>query len=251
MLLHPSLRLVESSDAAQRLAEARGLAAAHAAGRGVADRLGIARRRRRSRARCRGRPGRRDRLAPLQLHAARRASRGAGPRRPRHRRRSRSSASEAVAARATFEAPHDGELRLLRAGRAHARLPARARPHAPRADARPGRRRGAARRCRSAAPTSRRCSSVSTSSSPPPRRRIAPRCSRPRREAAATYRELPLLLLDVPMESAVEFAFARRLIAAAPDVLITVPFGDLATLDQDRRRSASSRRSSSRAAAPT
>jgi CRISPR/Cas system-associated exonuclease Cas4 (RecB family) len=41
---------------------------------------------------------------------------------------------------------------------------------------------------------------------------------------------LPLLLLDVPMESAVEFAFARHLIAAAPETLITVPFGDLATL---------------------
>ena len=38
-------------------------------------------------------------------------------------------------------------------------------------------------------------------------------------EAAATYRELPLLLLDVPMESAVEFEFANRLVAAAPDVL--------------------------------
>jgi ATP-dependent helicase/nuclease subunit B len=41
---------------------------------------------------------------------------------------------------------------------------------------------------------------------------------------------LPLLLLDVPMESAVEFALARQLIASAPETLITVPSGDLATL---------------------
>ena len=32
------------------------------------------------------------------------------------------------------------------------------------------------------------------------------------------------------MESAVEFELARRLIASAPETLITVPFGDLATL---------------------
>ena len=50
-------------------------------------------------------------------------------------------------------------------------------------------------------------------------------------EGAAAVARLPLLLLDVPLESAVEFALARQLIAAAPDTLITVPFGDLATLD--------------------
>jgi CRISPR/Cas system-associated exonuclease Cas4 (RecB family) len=49
-------------------------------------------------------------------------------------------------------------------------------------------------------------------------------------EGANALSRLPLLLLDVPMESAVEFAFARHLIAAAPETLITVPFGDLATL---------------------
>ena len=41
---------------------------------------------------------------------------------------------------------------------------------------------------------------------------------------------LPLLLLDVPLDSAVEFGLAERLIAAAPETLITVPFGDLGTL---------------------
>ena len=38
-------------------------------------------------------------------------------------------------------------------------------------------------------------------------------------EAADAFRGQPLLLLDVPLESAVEFALARRLIEnAAPDV---------------------------------
>jgi ATP-dependent helicase/nuclease subunit B len=41
---------------------------------------------------------------------------------------------------------------------------------------------------------------------------------------------LPLLLLDVPLESTVEFALARALIASAPEALVTVPFGDLVTL---------------------
>ena len=37
---------------------------------------------------------------------------------------------------------------------------------------------------------------------------------------------VPLLLLDVPLDSRVEFEFVRALTAASPDVLITVPFGD-------------------------
>ena len=49
-------------------------------------------------------------------------------------------------------------------------------------------------------------------------------------EAADTYRAFPLLLLDVPMDSAVEFELVRKLIDAAPDVLMTTPFGDLAAL---------------------
>ena len=48
---------------------------------------------------------------------------------------------------------------------------------------------------------------------------------------AAPLPRFPLLLLDVPMESSVEFELVRRLIASSPDVLVTVPFGDLATLD--------------------
>jgi CRISPR/Cas system-associated exonuclease Cas4 (RecB family) len=49
-------------------------------------------------------------------------------------------------------------------------------------------------------------------------------------EGAGAVSRLPLLLLDVPLESAVEFALARQLIVSAPETLITVPFGDLATL---------------------
>ena len=49
-------------------------------------------------------------------------------------------------------------------------------------------------------------------------------------EAAATLPQQPLLLLDVPVESAVEWAFARALVASAPEALLTIPFGDLATL---------------------
>lgn len=44
----------------------------------------------------------------------------------------------------------------------------------------------------------------------------------------------PLLLLDVPLESAVELDLARALIARCRDGLVTVPFGDLATLDRLR-----------------
>ncbi len=42
----------------------------------------------------------------------------------------------------------------------------------------------------------------------------------------------PLLLLDVPLDSRIEFEFVRALITASPDVLITVPFGDLKALDR-------------------
>ncbi len=43
---------------------------------------------------------------------------------------------------------------------------------------------------------------------------------------------VPLLILDVPLDSAVEFDFIAALAGASPDVLITVPFGDLAALDR-------------------
>jgi ATP-dependent helicase/nuclease subunit B len=53
-------------------------------------------------------------------------------------------------------------------------------------------------------------------------------------ESAATMPKVPLLLLDVPLDSSIEFEFAKRVIEAARDVLITVPFGDLAALDRLR-----------------
>lgn len=42
----------------------------------------------------------------------------------------------------------------------------------------------------------------------------------------------PLLLLDVPADSRVAFAFLQALIMASRDVLITVPFGDIAALER-------------------
>lgn len=53
-------------------------------------------------------------------------------------------------------------------------------------------------------------------------------------EGARAVANLPLLLLDVPLESNVELDLAKRLIDAAPEALVTVPFGDLATLDRLR-----------------
>jgi len=44
-----------------------------------------------------------------------------------------------------------------------------------------------------------------------------------------------LLLLDVPMDSHLEFEFVRALIGACPAVLITVPFGDIKALERLER----------------
>ncbi|MGH9412056.1 MAG: hypothetical protein ACRD1V_21680, partial [Vicinamibacterales bacterium] len=50
-------------------------------------------------------------------------------------------------------------------------------------------------------------------------------------DSASSVRQSALLLLDVPVESIVEREFVRALIeTCAADVLITVPFGDVATL---------------------
>ncbi|HSC27783.1 MAG TPA: hypothetical protein VLD67_10945, partial [Vicinamibacterales bacterium] len=48
--------------------------------------------------------------------------------------------------------------------------------------------------------------------------------------AAALPLGLPLLLLDVPFDSDVEFDFVRAILSASPEALITVPFGDLSAL---------------------
>ena len=42
----------------------------------------------------------------------------------------------------------------------------------------------------------------------------------------------PLLLLDVPLDSHVEFALVRALMTASRAVVVTVPFGDIAALDR-------------------
>jgi hypothetical protein len=46
--------------------------------------------------------------------------------------------------------------------------------------------------------------------------------------------DLPLLLLDVPCDSPLEFDFLRAAVAASRDVLMTVPFGDMTALDRLR-----------------
>jgi ATP-dependent helicase/nuclease subunit B len=54
------------------------------------------------------------------------------------------------------------------------------------------------------------------------------------RHAPGPLLSLPLLLLDVPCDSAVEFEFLQAVVSAAPEVLITVPFGDVTALDRLR-----------------
>ncbi len=51
------------------------------------------------------------------------------------------------------------------------------------------------------------------------------------RAGQVRWATLPLLLLDVPLDSRAEQEFAAALIAASPDVLATVPDGDRSTLD--------------------
>ncbi|HJR57789.1 MAG TPA: PD-(D/E)XK nuclease family protein, partial [Vicinamibacterales bacterium] len=52
------------------------------------------------------------------------------------------------------------------------------------------------------------------------------------RSAAGIDLTAPLLLLDVPLDSRLEFELVRALMAASRDVLVTVPFGDIAALDR-------------------
>jgi hypothetical protein len=59
------------------------------------------------------------------------------------------------------------------------------------------------------------------------RARPSPTSSEQSRDAS-----VPLLLLDVPFDSPVEFDFLSALIASSPDVLITVPFGDIQALQR-------------------
>jgi ATP-dependent helicase/nuclease subunit B len=53
-------------------------------------------------------------------------------------------------------------------------------------------------------------------------------------EGVHAFTGYPLLLLDVPLGSTTEFGFAKALIGSASTSLVLVPFGDLATLGQLR-----------------
>jgi ATP-dependent helicase/nuclease subunit B len=53
-----------------------------------------------------------------------------------------------------------------------------------------------------------------------------------RRRSPSVPVDVPLVLLDVPIDSTVEFEFLHALIDASPDVFITVPFGDMQTLQK-------------------
>ena len=127
--------------------------------------------------------------------------------------------SEAVAARATFDAQRDAAL--------HYFAPVARTPGFPRALARTLQElrlanvnsdRLGRRNCRSAGRTWPSCSSDSTSSSPARAPRIGRRSSTRRRGRSISFqlpaRQLPasLLLLDVPIDSAVEFEFVRALL---------------------------------------
>ena len=52
------------------------------------------------------------------------------------------------------------------------------------------------------------------------------------REGVPALRGRRVLLLDVPLESNVEFGLARRILEQSGDALLTVPFGDIPTLDR-------------------
>ena len=230
MLLHPSLRLIEASDAAQRLSEARAWVSARADGpgvlivsasRGAADDLA------RAVAVARGGAIGLHRFSVAQL-AARLAApvlaaRGIAP--------VSYIGGEAVAARATFEASRDGGLEYFG--------PVARTPGFPRALARTLHELMLARVDAAALAglplggpdlgrLLERFEEQFAAAAATDRGTLFEAAA----EAAGTYRAFPLLLLDVPMESAIEFDFARKLIEAAPDVLVTIPFGDLATLER-------------------
>ena len=226
-LNHPSLRIIESSESARRLAEARAWLHARAgqgalivsASRGAADDLA------RTVALARGGAIGLHRFSFAQL-AARLAApilaaRGMAP--------LTMMGSEAVAARATFEARRGQGLSYFE--------PVASTPGFPRALARTLHELTLA----AVTPSALRdlpCGGADLATlleAFEDQFAAAAATDRASLFEAATQatngmRHLPLLLLDVPLESAIEFDLARRLIEAAPDVLVTVPFGDLATL---------------------
>ena len=137
--------------------------------------------------------------------------------------------TEAVAARAAFEAAHAGELSYF--------APVAATPGFPRALARtlnelalsrvgPGQLRALPLGGADLAALLERFDAQFAAASATDRATLFEAAA----EAADAFAGLPLLLLDVPIESAVEFSLAHRLIENASQALALVPFGDLATL---------------------
>ena len=141
--------------------------------------------------------------------------------------------SEAVAARAAFEAQHDGQLDYF--------APVAATPGFPRALARTlnelslarigaGSLRGLPRGGHDLAELLERFDAQFAAASATDRAALLAAAT----DAPSPFQGLPLVLLDVPLATSLEFAFAQRLIEAAGTTLVTVPFGDLATLDRWR-----------------
>ena len=222
------LRIIESSEAALRLEAAHEWLLTHAgrgavivgASRGAADDLA------RSVAKMRGGALGLHRFSFTQLAAHLAApvlaSRGAVP--------VTRVGTEAVAARATFEAQHGHELTYF--------APVASTPGFPRALARTLNELALARVGPDAlrrlplggadlAVLFERFDAQFTAASATDRATLFEAAT----EAADTFSGRPLLMLDVALESSVEFALAQHLIAKAAPALVLVPFGDLATLE--------------------
>jgi RecB family exonuclease len=222
-----SLRIIESSEAARRIAEAHAWLLARAssgavivsASRGAADDLA------RAVAAERGGAVGLQRFSFAQLAARLAApvlaSRGVAP--------ATLMGAEAVAARATFEARRDGRLGYFE--------PVAGTPGFPRALARTLHEitlAGVPADALAALPLGgadlacllERFERQFDAASAADRATLF----RAAAEGAGALRTRALLLLDVPFPSEAEFVLARRLSEAAEGALITVPFGDLATL---------------------
>lgn len=231
MTLHsPSLRIVESSEAACRLAEARawllarpGGAVIVSASRGAADDLA------RSVALSNGGAVGLQRFSFAQL-AARLAApalaaRGIAP--------ATRIGAEAVAARATFDTREQGDLDYY--------LPVAGTPGFPRALARTlqeiahARVQGDALRNlplggEDLARLLDRFDAQFAAASAIDRATLFEAAG----VGAASLRGQRILLLDVPLESRVEFELATQILEQSGDALVTVPFGDIPTLDRLR-----------------
>ena len=233
------MRIITSTSAAARLEAARAFLGAtsscHANGSSSARR---AARPTISRARSRGERGATfgiTRFSLTELAARAAAAHPGGARRVPGTQ----AGAEAIAARAVFDALARRRARVLRAGRAHARIsrrrwrgrctncasPASAPRTALRRRPRTGRRTSNATR-RSAAACSTRVEAELDRSSVDDRaalfrarRRVVPR-------GHVRWARMPILLLDVPLDSRAEQEFVAALIARSPDVLATVPDGD-------------------------